>query len=337
MLDPLPLPRVPTARPRRSGGGPLLLSHDEVRSLIGVADARSAVAGALAALARSAAVLPDELAMVLPAGEVHVKGGHLLGSEFAAFKVACGFPGNGRLGLPSNDGFTLVLDARSGALSAMLLDNGWLTDLRTGAAGAVAAQHMSRPDSRAVALVGAGTQARFQLEALLEVREIASVAVWNRTPERARRLAEDLSTRHGLDCRVADTPQAAVRDADIVITTTASREPLLRHGWLRPGTHVTAVGSDFPDKQELHPDVLGGADLVVADDVAACSRVGELHHAIDAGTIEASRVVPLADIVAGFAAGRTGRDQITVADQCGLGVYDAAMAVLVVARHQAAL
>lgn len=316
-------------------GGPLLLDRPQVRSLVTTGDARRAVSEALTALADSKAVLPDELAMALPAGEVHVKGGHLLGSPHAAFKVACGFPDNAAAGLPVNDGFTLVLDAGTGSLLAALLDHGWLTDVRTGAAGAVAAEHLARPDARSVALIGAGAQARFQLEALLEVRLIESVAVWNRTPERAERLAADLGSQYGLACRAEATPQEAVRDAHIVVTTTASRRPLLRHAWLSPGTHVTAVGADFPDKQELHPDVLGDADVVVADDVATCSRVGELHHALEAGSIDRGRVVALADVVAGTAAGRTSRDQITVADQCGLGVYDAAMADLVLARHGA--
>lgn len=313
---------------------PFSVSRQQVQALVNPADARQAVMETLQALAASAVVVPGQLAMELPAGEVHVKGGHLLGSRSAAFKVACGFPGNADLGLAVNDGFTLVLDARTGALRASLLDNGWLTEIRTGAAGAVAAERLSRPDSRSVALVGAGAQAGFQMEALLEVREIASVSIWNRTPERAARLAGDLSARLDLTCEVADTAQETVRDADIVVTTTASRGPLFRFADVRPGTHVTAVGADFPDKQELDPDVLGGADVVVADDIATCSRVGELHHALDAGVIDVSQVLALPDLVAGTVSGRTSRDQITVADQCGLGIYDVAMADLFMARYE---
>lgn len=317
-----------------SSRAPLTLSGQRVQALISTAAARQAVTESLEALAKSAAVLPGQLAMELPAGEIHVKGGHLLGSQYAAFKVACGFPGNAELGMPVNDGFTLVLDARTGALRAWLLDNGWLTEVRTGAAGAVAAERLSRADSRSVALIGAGAQAGFQIEALLEVREIVSVSIWNRTRERAAGLADDLSSRMGLTCAVAETPQAAVREADIVVTTTASRAPLLRISDLRPGTHVTAVGADFPDKQELDPDVIGGAHVVVADDIATCSRNGELHHALDARVIDVSRVLALPDLVAGTVTGRTSRDQITIADQCGLGIYDAAMADLVMDRHE---
>lgn len=324
----------PGAAPARLG--PVTMTRDQVEALISVTDARDAVTRALTAVARSAAVRPDESSMVLPHGEVHVKGGHLLGSAFAAVKVACGFPGNADKGLPVNDGFTLVLDAATGELHGAVLDNGWLTEMRTGAAGAVAADYLSRPDSHAVALIGAGTQAGFQLRALLEVREITSATVWNRTAERAHRLADQVTRRLGVACTVVESPRAAVREADIVVTTTASRQPLLHYAWLRAGTHVTAVGADFADKQELHPDVLGGADLVVADDVDTCARVGELHHALDAATIDVRTVVTLADLVAGTAPGRTSPGQITVADHCGLGVYDAAMADLVLARLQAA-
>ncbi len=319
----------------RSGvNAPVVLDEASVRALVGSGDARRAVSDALVALAKGRAVLPDELAMVVDGGELHVKGGYLLGSEHLSVKVASGFPGNARLGLPVNDGFSVVLDAATGALAAVLLDHGWLTELRTGAAGAVAADLLARPDATSVALIGAGAQAWFQLEALLEVRPVRTVRIWNRTVARAAALAQWLREDQGLDAAAVDTVWEAVREADIVVTTTASRQPLLDAEWLRAGTHVTAMGADFPDKQELSVDVLARADLVVADHVASCARVGELHHALDAGAIDITAVVELADLAAGTATGRTHRDDITVVDQCGLGVYDAALADLVLTRHQ---
>lgn len=306
-----------------------------MQALITASDARHAVEAALLAVAGAQAVLPDELAMQVPAGEVHVKGGHLLASKYVAFKVASGFPRNPEVGLPVNDGFTLVLDADTGELVAALLENGWLTEMRTGAAGAVAADHLARPDAAHVALIGAGAQARFQLQALREVRDITRIRIWNRTAARAHALSDELSEHYGIECYVAETPRAAIAGADIVVTSTASRDPLIRADWLEPGMHVTAMGSDFPEKQELHSDVLGRADLVVADEVAACARAGELHHALEDGTIDVSCVLPLADVVGRRAPGRTSPDQITVADQCGLGVYDAAIADTVLARYLA--
>ena len=123
--------------------------------------------------------------------------------------------------------------------------------------------------------------------------------------------------------------EEAVAGADVVVTVTASREPLVRADWLAPGAHVTAVGSDGADKQELDPTVLGRADLVVADSRAQCARIGEIHHALDAGVIEELEIVELGEITAGRRAGRTSNDERTVADLTGVGVQDVAAAALV--------
>lgn len=310
----------------------LVLDEAAVRALVTREDALTAVRQALAALADGQVVMPDELAMVLEDGEVHVKGGHLLGSRYASFKVATGFPGNGASGGQVNDGFSVVLDARTGQLVASLYDHGWLTELRTGAAGALAADLLARPDARRVTVLGAGAQARFQLEALLDVREVTEVVVWNRGADRAGAFAAYVREQLGLPCTVAQDVRSAVEQADIVVTTTASREPLVHADWLAPGAHVTAMGSDFPDKRELAGDVLARADVVVADRVEVCARVGELHHALDSGVLDRQSVVELADLVVGRATGRTSAEQLTVVDQCGLGAYDAAMAELVLAR-----
>jgi len=308
------------------------LDEPTVRSLVTRLDALAAVRQALTALAHEQVVLPGELALALDAGEVHVKGGHLLGSRYASFKVATGFPGNAALGRQVNDGFSLVLDAATGALAATLYDSGWLTELRTGAAGALAADLLARPDATRVTLLGAGAQARFQLEALLDVRPVSEVHVWNRTPERAERFAAAVREELGLPVTVAGDVRAAVERAEIVVTTTASRAPLLHADWLQPGTHVTAMGADFPDKRELAADVLARADVVVADRVEVCARVGEVHHGLADGVLDRAAVLELADLVVGRVPGRTGADQVTVADQCGLGAYDAAIAELVLER-----
>ena len=310
----------------------LTLDEPTVRSLVTRLDALAAVRQALTALAHEQVLMPDELALALDAGEVHVKGGHLLGSRYACFKVATGFPGNEALGRQVNDGFSLVLDATTGALAASLHDSGWLTELRTGAAGALAADLLARPDATRVAVLGAGAQARFQLEALLDVRAVSDVQVWNRTPQRAERFAAAVREELGLPVTVAADVRSAVEQAQIVVTTTASRVPLLQADWLQPGAHVTAMGADFPDKRELAADVLARADVVVADRVEVCARVGEVHHGLADGVLERGAVLELADLVVGRVPGRTGPHQVTVADQCGLGAYDAAMAELVLER-----
>jgi ornithine cyclodeaminase/alanine dehydrogenase-like protein (mu-crystallin family) len=309
-----------------------LIGLDAIRAVVTRADALSVVTEVLRKLALGEVDAPPGLGLLTADGEIHVKGAGITGSKYATFKVATTFPGNPALGLPLNDGFSVALDARTGAISAILADNGRLTELRTGAAGALAAKLLAREDASVAAVLGAGSQARFQIRALAEVRDLERLHVWARRPEQAQEYAAEMSGMLGIDVRVAGTVREAVEAADILVTTTASREPLVRAEWLRPGTHVTAMGSDFPYKRELDVDVLARADVIVADSVADCAEVGEIHHGIGTGAIRREAVVELSAVLAGTAEGRTGPKQITIADQCGLGAYDAAMAEFVLTR-----
>jgi ornithine cyclodeaminase len=303
-----------------------------IKAAVSRADALEVVRTALLRLAQGDVVAPGGLGLVTAEGEVHVKGASIAGARCLVFKVASSFPDNRLAGLPVNDGFSVALDARTGAVLAELIDHGWLTDLRTGAAGALAAQVLSRPDATVASVLGAGSQARFQIEALAEVRDLRRVHVWARRTDAAQAYAADMTRTLGVEVVVAPSVRDAVVAADILVTTTASREPLVRADWVRPGTHITAMGSDFEHKQELAVDVLARADLVAADSVRDCAEVGEIHHAIDGGVLTRDQVRELSDVVAGTVAGRTGAGQITIVDQCGLGVYDAAIAEFVLDR-----
>ncbi len=286
---------------------------------------------AFAAYAGGAASLPGVIHLDVPEsqGEIHVKAGHLHGFPYYALKVASTFAG-GETSV--NDGLVLVFDARDGAPAAILLDGGTITDVRTGAAGGIAARHLSRRSARTVAVIGTGIQARRQIEALVLVRpEIAEVRVWGRHAERAEATAGELSALFHLSSRAAPSIEAAVAGADIVVTCTASRAPLVEAGWLAPGTHVTALGSDGAGKQELDPEVLRRADLLVVDSLPQCERLGELQHAPD----QAARAIELGRLCAGDHPGRTAEDQLTVCDLTGVGVQDVAAANVVMARLSA--
>lgn len=315
----------------------LVVQAGELRRAVTMPDAITVVERAFAALARGEARVPEPLHLEIPEseGEVHLKGAHLAGAPFFTFKVASGFWKNAARGLPSGSGLMLVFNAATGVPAALLLDGGYLTDVRTAAAGAVAAKHLARERIESVAVVGAGVQARLQLEALAVVRRFRHVRIWNRTPARAETCARDVADVHGVACETAVSVEAAVRDADVVLTVTPSREPLVRAEWLARGVHVTAVGSDGPEKQELDAAVLGRADVVVADRLEQCLRLGEIHHAVDAGALDPGTVVELGDIVAGKARGRTDDGQITVCDLTGVGVQDAAIAAWAVESARA--
>ncbi|HET9983039.1 MAG TPA: hypothetical protein VFQ38_05620 [Longimicrobiales bacterium] len=314
----------------REGAPPLRIVYEaEVRAAVAQESAITAVEEAFAALARGEARLPGVINLDIPEaqGEIHVKGAHLEGAPFYAFKVATGFYGNHLRGLPTGAGLFLVGDAATGLPVALLLDNGYLTELRTGAAGAVAARWLARPELRKVAVVGAGVQARFQVRALAAVRAVPRVEVWSRDAARAAACAAELRAELGVDAAAAPSVEAAVRDADLVVTVTPSRTPLVRGEWLSAGAHVTAVGSDGPEKQELDVGVLARADRVFADHLGQCLRLGELHHAVDAGVLSAADVAgELGEVIIGRVAGRTAGDQLTVCDLTGVGVQDAAIA-----------
>jgi ornithine cyclodeaminase/alanine dehydrogenase-like protein (mu-crystallin family) len=314
--------------------GVRLLSAADVRALITPADALAAVRDAFVRLARGEASLPPILDLAFPGagGEAHVKGAWLHGDPYWSVKAATGFYRNPELGLPVTSGLSLVFSAETGRLAAIVSDGGLLTELRTAAAGALAADLLARAEIDQVTVVGAGGQAAFQVEALLGVRRPRRIAVWARRPERALACAEMLAARHGLPVEPALDLEAAVRAADLVVTVTPSDEPLVRAGWLRAGAHLTAVGSDMPGKQEVEAAVLAAADVVVADHPPAAALHGELQHALAAGVLLLGDVIALGALAGGSATGRTDAAQITFCDLVGVGVQDAAVAGLVVGR-----
>lgn len=297
------------------------------------------VENAFRALATLPVAMPPILRLDIPEhrGEVDVKTAYVPGVDGFAIKISPGFFGNPALGLPSVNGLMVLLSSRTGLVEALLLDNGYLTDVRTAAAGAVAAKHLSRPDSAVAAIFGAGVQAALQLEALTLVRPIREARLWARQPERAAATAARLSERLDFPVRAVEEGRAAVAGADIVVTTTPADRPILMADWLEPGQHVTAMGSDAEHKNELDPAILSRANLYVADRLTQTRRLGELHHAIAAGTVAADRDFPeLGAVIAGQAAGRPSTDSITVCDLTGTGVQDTAIATLARSRALAA-
>jgi len=301
-----------------------ILRADDVRAAIDMSACIDACERAFVAYSSGAAELPGVIHLDVPEarGEIHVKAGHLHGFPYYAVKAASGFYG---IDPPAIDGLVIVFDVRDGSPTAFLLDGGYLTDLRTGAAGGVAARHLAPERVERVAVIGTGTQARYQVEALADVRPgFTEVRVWGRNPRHADGAVEDLRSRLGDGCAVKYLGSAheAVDGADVVVTCTAAREALVDASWIAPGAHVTAIGSDGPGKQELDPQILRGADVLAVDSLEQCADLGELQHAPD----QAGRAVELGAICDGAARGRTERGQLTVCDLTGVGVQDVAAA-----------
>jgi len=320
----------------------LVLRESDIRELLDPISCREAVEEALTAYASRRAVLPGVIGMDFPevGGEVHVKAGYVMGGAYYAVKMASGFAHNREKGLPASDGMVLLFHADTGRPAAALLDRCLITDLRTGAAGAVAARHLARRDSHVVGVIGAGAQARFQLEALALVRPFREARIWGRNYEKARDCAGSQARRAGgaekTRFQAVKTAREAVEGADIVVTVTPSREPLVKGEWLSPGALVIAVGSDGPDKRELHPDVFKRADRVIADSLSQCRRLGEIHHAMEAGVLTEDKVdAELGQITGGLKPGRQDENHIIICDLTGVGVQDVAAASAILERARA--
>jgi alanine dehydrogenase len=305
----------------------LILTRSEIAGLMAPADYLEAAETGFRALAEGRAEVPPPWHVAGNGRGFHGKGASLkLDRLFVALKLNGNFPGNPSAnGLPTIQGAILLFDGETGSPLA-IFDSIEATLRRTAAATALAARYLARPDSRTVLVCGCGDQARPQLEALSSVLPLERGFAWDRDRERAERLAcvGKLS--------VADDLAEAARRADVILTCTTATDPFLTASMARPGTFIAAVGADAPHKNEIDPGLMAEA-LVVADSIAQCSVMGDLHHAITAGTMKAGDVhAELAELVAGTRPGRSDAEQITLFDSTGTAVQDVAAAVRIYER-----
>lgn len=314
-----------------------ILNEQELRACVAVDQAAlEAVADAFRWHHQGLVSMPPIMHVALEDrhGDVDIKSAYVRGQESFAVKIASGFYDNEKLGLPFGSGLMVVLSAETGFCRALLLDNGYLTDLRTGLAGAVAGRALAPEQVETVGVLGTGMQARYQVRSLQLVRTFKRVLVWGRRKERVRAYIDEMSQVLKVPVEAAD-PEQLVRAAQVVITTTASTTPLLRAAWLHPALHITAVGADFHGKQELDAEILRRAELVVCDSIPQCAIGGEIQHlGLDPDKIRATGIVELGGVVEGAVPGRTQADQISVCDLTGMGVQDTAISTF--ALRQAA-
>ena len=313
----------------------LVLTKEQIESVLTMEDVIDAVEDGFKAYNSGRAVVPFPVALQVPehSGDVHIKPGYIKGYPTYTVKIASGFYDNARLNLPSSHGMLLVFDSETGWPACLEIDRGMVTDLRTAAAGAVAAKALARKSIEKVAVIGTGVQARLQAEALSKVRKFSTLSVWGRDPVKAERYANEMTNRLGVKVVVAGSVKEAVTGSDVIVTATMSTEPLVFSEWISKGAHVTAVGSDSPEKQELDTGVLRIADKVVCDSIKQCAQLGELHHAIEDKTMKEDDVhAELGEVLLGTRPGRETESEITVCDLTGLAVQDVVASQLVYDR-----
>ncbi|MBK4217149.1 cyclodeaminase [Paracoccus caeni] len=307
-----------------------ILTEADLRALVPLdLAAIDCIEDAFRALATKPVAMPQVLRLDIPEhrGEVDVKTAYIPGLDHFAIKISPGFFDNPKLGLPSTNGMMVVLSTTTGLVEALLLDNGYLTDVRTAAAGAVAARHLAAADFQSAAILGAGMQARMQLQALSLVRPINDVRIWARDPAKAEAFAADISQQLGFPVAVSEAVKGATQTADVIVTTTPTESPILHLADVQPGAHITAMGSDAGHKNEIAPDLIEAAHYV-ADRLNQTRLLGELRH-----SPLADRDFPeLGQIIAGQAPGRSSAQQITLADLTGTGIQDTAIAALALSR-----
>ena len=297
----------------------LVLTEREVGEILTMDAAIRAVEQAFRALGTGQAENQPRRRVRVPKGILH--------------NMSAALPEAGALGLKayaSVGGKTRFLvalwDSETGALNA-LIEGDRLGQIRTGAASGVATRYLARQDASVGAVIGTGWQARSQLLAICAVRTLREVRAFGRDPERRRAFCDEMSRASGVEVRPAESAEEAVRGAEVVVTMTTSRQPVLLGRWLEPGMHVNAAGSNWPNRQELDVEAVGRADLIVADQVeGARIEAGDLVAAVEAGAITWEQVGELGKVVAGEGPGRTDERQITLFESQGLAVQDMAVA-----------
>lgn len=306
---------------------------DEIRSVIATIDLTSAIEAGFVAYSEGKVVVPPvgELLFDEPPGDTHIKYGYVRGDGVFVIKIASGFYGNAALGLPSGSGLMLVFSQKTGFLDSVLLDEGYLTNVRTALAGRIVARYVAPKEVKAIGVFGTGTMARMQVTYLSTETSCRDIVVWGRSDESLRRYCEDM-TALGYSVTPTRDAQVVTNTCNLIIMTTPSTEPLIQVGQVRPGTHITAMGSDTPEKQELDSRILGQASIVVTDSIEQCQSRGEIFHAIRGGHIAAQDVRELGDLIRTGAHARTSEGQITIADLTGVAVQDIQIAKAVCAR-----
>ena len=304
---------------------PITLNWEQIEPLIAKMDISDSMKKAFIEYSNGNAVIPPvgELIMHQPPGEVHIKYGYIKGGSHYVIKIASGFPRNQKENIKPGQGMMLLFDIQTGIPEAILIDDANLTDIRTAIAGAITSQALSNNNIESFTIIGTGLQARYQAIYVSELMNIKKVRVWGRDPAKTDQVKKDLS---GLDVNAEEDLENLVKESRLIITTTSSKEPLIQSDWVKPGTHITAVGSDTPEKCELDPNILSMADLIVADSLEQNLIRGEIHQAVKRSLINSQNIVELGEIFAGLKPGRINDDFITVADLTGVAVQDLVIA-----------
>jgi alanine dehydrogenase len=306
-----------------------ILTRADVEAVLTLDDCIAAVEDVFRSYGQGHLAAPQSLGIHAEGGAFHIKTAVV---RLFAAKINANFPENPRRhGLPAIQGVIVLMDPDRGVPLAML-DSTLITILRTAAATAVAAKHLSRHDAGTATIIGCGAQGRAQLQALTRVRKISKAWAYDHDAEASERFAREMEERLTIEVRQSPSAGDAVAESDIVVSCTPARSPILDQRHLHPGLFIAGVGADNPDKNELAPELLARS-LVVPDLLEQAATMGDLHHAIAAGLLTRESIHgELADVISGRVPGRRSEDEIFVFDSTGTALQDAAAASVALAR-----
>jgi ornithine cyclodeaminase len=309
----------------------LIISESLAQELVSIEDAIEAVAATFIAMAQGKARnYPVVREVVGHADAVYgVKAGADISAPFLGLKAGGYWPHNLPRGLTNHQSSTLMFDPETGRASGLVSAN-YLTGVRTGAASALATRALSRADATVLGIIGTGGQSVHQLRATAKVRGLTRVHAWDPMPENVARFAASV-TALGLDYVAETSPRAVAEAAEVIITVTPSQKPILLKDWIRPGTHISAMGADTKGKQELDPALVAAARLFV-DEAAQAISIGECQHAYAQGMIGAADLTALGEVLGGRAEGRRSETEITLFDGTGVALQDLVVADLAMRR-----
>jgi len=272
---------------------------------------------------RGNSVVPPvgELLFDKPPGDVHIKYGYIKSQDNYVVKIASGFSKNEELGLSSSHGVMVMFDKNTGYLKCILHDEGYLTNVRTAIAGAICAKYLAPSQVKGIGIIGNGIQARMQLEYLSDVVDCKEVFVLGRDKQRVDKYIDEME-KYGFKINSVDNSKELCQNSNLIVTTTNANESLIYKGDVEKGTHITAVGSDTPDKRELDPEILNIANSVIVDSISQCLERGETKKALDKDLISEEKLIELGEIIDSGEKYRKNEEDITVADLTGVAVQD---------------
>ena len=302
---------------------PQIIDLNQIKNALKKIDPIEVIEQGFVAYSRGKVVVPPvgELIFNNPPGDVHIKYGYIQNENYYVIKIASGFYENVKLGLPSGNGMMLVFNQKTGELVTILLDEAYLTDVRTAAAGAVAAKHLAPKNIHRIGIVGAGVQGRMQWQFLKTIIDCRDVLVWGTSQDELDAYKKALES-DGFQIQTTLNSKDIQKTCNLIVTATPSKAPLLSAEHLQKGTHITAVGSDTAEKQELDSRILQQADIVVSDSISQSQSRCEIYQARKAGWLNEETVVELGNVIQNKKIQRESDDQITVADLTGVGVQD---------------